>query len=614
MHKTSTLIVATVLVVASFILHRLYGYLPVTIAVMLASTALAGYPVVRKAIGALRYRIVGIEVLVSVATIGAVIIGEYWEAAAVTYLFLFGGYLEAKTLEKTRSSIKALLNLAPETARIVKNGKEEVVDPKSVVQGDRVIVKPGERIAVDGTVEDGLAYVNQSTVTGESLPVERQVGQQVFAGTVVESGYLIVEAEKVGDQTTFARILELVEEAQDAKAKTQKFLERFSQYYTPGIMVLSLALFLFTRDIRLSLTLLVIACPGALVISAPVSIVAGIGNGAKKGILVKGGDVMERLGTVRAIAFDKTGTVTKGEPEVVSLQAFDIDRDELLAIAASGETYAEHPIAKAIVGYGAKRLSQDIRIPEETNPIAGKGVVFVLGGKTYLLGNRALFADHGISLEMYEPAIRAEEELARTVVIVGSAERVLGFFAIADTVRPQAKELLKALKKIGIRHVVMLAGDNERTARAIAGQLGFDSYRASLLPQDKVAALKELQAEYGTVAMVGDGVNDAPALATADLGIAIGGAGSDVAMETADVIVMSSHLSMLTHAVGLSRATVRNMKQNIVFAILVAVILLAGVLVRTVDLSFGMLVHEFSVLLVIINAIRLMGYGKNTKL
>ncbi|PKL29203.1 MAG: copper-translocating P-type ATPase [Spirochaetae bacterium HGW-Spirochaetae-2] len=614
MHKTSTLIMATVLVVASFFLHRLYGYISVTIAVMLASTALAGYPVVRKAIGALRYRIVGIEVLVSVATIGAVIIGEYWEAAAVTYLFLFGGYLEAKTLEKTRSSIKALLNLAPETARIVKNGKEEVVDPKSVVQGDRVIVKPGERIAVDGTVEDGLAYVNQSTVTGESLPVERQAGQQVFAGTVVESGYLIVEAEKVGDQTTFARILELVEEAQDAKAKTQKFLERFSQYYTPGIMVLSLVLFLFTRDIRLSLTLLVIACPGALVISAPVSIVAGIGNGAKKGILVKGGDVMERLGTVRAIAFDKTGTVTKGEPEVVFLQAFDIDRDELLGIAASGETYAEHPIAKAIVGYASERLAQDIRIPEETNPIPGKGVVFVLGGKTYLLGNRALFADHTVSLEIHEPAIRAEEELARTVVIVGSTERVLGFFAIADTVRPQAKELLKALKKIGIRHVVMLTGDNERTARAIAGQLGFDSYRASLLPQDKVSALKELQAEYGTVAMVGDGVNDAPALATADLGIAIGGAGSDVAMETADVIVMSSHLSMLTHAVGLSRATVRNMKQNIVFAILVAVILLAGVLVRTVDLSFGMLVHEFSVLLVIINAIRLMGYGKNTKL
>jgi Cd2+/Zn2+-exporting ATPase len=614
MHKTATLIAATILIVASFLLHRLYGYLPVTIAVMLASTTLAGYPVVRKAIGALRYRIVGIEVLVSVATVGAILIGEYWEAAAVTYLFLFGGYLEARTLEKTRSSIKELLNLAPETARVLKNGREEVVDPKSVTQGDRVIIKPGERIAVDGTVEDGLAYVNQSTVTGESLPVERQVGQQVFAGTVVESGYLIIEAEKVGDQTTFARILELVEEAQDAKAKTQKFLERFSQYYTPGIMVLSLALFLFTRDIRLSLTLLVIACPGALVISAPVSIVAGIGNGAKKGILVKGGDVMERLGTVQAIAFDKTGTVTKGEPEVVSLQAFDIDRDDLLAIAASGETYAEHPIAKAIVGYGAKRLSQNIRIPEETNPIAGKGVVFVLEGKTYLLGNRALFADHGISLELHETAIRIEEKQARTVVIVGDSVRVLGFFAIADMVRPQAKELLKALKRIGIRHVVMLTGDNERTARTIAGQLGFDAYRASLLPQDKVKALKELQDEYGTVAMVGDGVNDAPALATADLGVAIGGAGSDVAMETADVIIMSSHLSMLTHAVGLSRATVRNMKQNIVFAILVAIILLAGVLVRTVDLSFGMLVHEFSVLLVILNAIRLMGYGKKSKL
>jgi len=610
MSRTRALIVATVLVVASFISHRMYGYTTAVVLLMLLSTAIAGYPVVSKAIGALRYRVIGIELLVTVATVGAVIIGEYWEAAAVTYLFMFGGYLEARTLEKTRSSIQSLLSLAPETARVRRDREDHLVDPDQVNRGDVVVVKPGERIPVDGVLLEGSAYVNQATVTGESIPVHKVKGEEVFAGTVVESGYLIAEAERVGEQTTFARILELVEEAQDAKAKTQKFLERFSQYYTPGIMVLSAVVYLITRDIYLSLTLLVIACPGALVISAPVSIVAGIGNGAKRGILIKGGDVMERLGTVKAVAFDKTGTVTEGAPTVVSLKTFDIPETELLRIAASGESYAEHPIGKAIVQYAEKELTGEIELPVDSEPIAGKGIAFTLGDTGYLLGNRALFSTYGVPFDRYEDQVIEEEKRARTVVLVGTRDRILGIIAVADTVREEAKHLVQSLKRQHVKHLVMLTGDNERTARAISEELGFDEFRAELLPEDKVAAIKELQRVYTSVAMVGDGVNDAPALAVADIGIAIGGAGSDVAMETADVVVMSSKLPMLGHALGLSRATVRNMKQNIYFAILVAATLLVGVLLRSVDLSIGMLVHELSVLLVILNAIRLLRYRK----
>lgn len=613
MTKTRSLMLATLLVSTSFLLYRMLGNNLLTVTIMLLSTAFAGYPVFSKALGALRYRVIGIELLVTVATVGAVLIGEFWEASAVTYLFMLGGYLEARTLEKTRSSIQGLLSLAPETARIRVDGVDRKVDPNEVKQGDIVVVKPGERIPVDGLANDGSAYVNQSTVTGESVPVHISEGKAVFAGTVVESGYLVVAAERVGKQTTFARILELVEEAQDAKAKTQKFLERFSRYYTPGIMLLSILVFLLSGDIRLSLTLLVIACPGALVISAPVSIVAGIGNGAKRGILVKGGDIMERLGTVKAVAFDKTGTVTEGEPTVVSITSFGVSEDELLRIAASGETYAEHPIGKAIVRFAKKRLSGGIMVPYASDPIPGKGVSFTLGEGEYLIGNRALFAMYAVSFSDCEDQVIQQEHLARSVVLVGNRRQVLGIIAVADSVREEAADLVGSLKKRGVKKVIMLTGDNERTARAIAQQLGFDAFRAELLPEQKVSAIKELQATYGRVAMVGDGVNDAPALAVADIGIAIGGAGSDVAMETADVVVMSSHLSMLSHAVGLSRATVRNMKQNIYFAILVAASLLIGVLLRSVDLSIGMLVHELSVLLVILNAVRLLRYGKSVE-
>lgn len=608
--KGVIVLISGVLVAISLLLKELVGYETITVAFMLAAACVAGAPVFKKAVGAIRYGIVGIDALVSIAVIGAITIGEYWEAAVVTFLFMLGDYLETRTIEKTRSSIKALLDLAPDMARVKRNGVEKEIAPEEVERGDLVIVKPGEKISVDGIVVEGSAHVNQAAITGESVPVSLGVGDTTFSGTIIESGYLVIRADRVGEDTTFARILQMVEEAQDRKAKTQKFLEKLSRWYTPAIILLSVIVLFVSGNVVLALTLLVIACPGALVISTPVSIVAGIGNGAKRGVLIKSGEVMEKLGTVRVMAFDKTGTLTVGKPGVTRIKAYGMTEDQLLRIAAVGESYSEHPLGKAIVAKATERLGMIHEVPEQTEILAGMGLKFSLNGVNYYIGNRKLLQDYGIHLDAHEDDIASEEAKGRTVVIVATNDGICGIISIADRVREEAEDLIPSLKALGIEKTVMLTGDNRRTARAIAEEIGLDEYYSELLPEDKARILEHLRNRYGRIAMVGDGVNDAPALASADLGIAVGGAGADVAMETADVVLMSPKLDMLTYAVGLSRATVRNMKQNITFALMVAALLLAGVLFQAVNLSFGMLVHEASVLLVIINAVRLLGYGR----
>lgn len=602
--------ISGILAVIAYVFKFSIGYHPITIILMLSVTLLAGWHIFKKALGAIRYRIVGIDALVTIAVTGAVLIGEYWEAAAVTFLFTLGDYLESRTIEKTRSSIRALMDLAPDTARVRRQGEEIMLSPEDVIEGDLVIVKPGEKIAVDGTILEGDAYINQAAITGESIPVNRSLGESVFSSTIVESGYLIIQADRVGEDTTFSRIMHLVEEAQDKKAQSQKFLEKFSRWYTPAIIVLAAAFFLYTRDIRLALTLLVISCPGALVISTPVSIVAGIGNGARHGILIKGGDIIEKLGTVKVVAFDKTGTLTEGKPGVTHVKAFETGEEELLRIAAIGESYSEHPLGKAIIREAEARLRQKFTAPQSAEIITGQGLVFVHEDNEYLIGNRKLFLSQGVALSAYEDYLRSEEEKGQTAVIVGTKQTICGIISIADTIRPDAAALVKALKRQGIDKIVMLTGDNERAAKAVAQATGLDGYYSELLPEDKVSKLQEINARYGRVAMVGDGVNDAPALASADLGIAIGGAGTDVAMETADVVLMSADIKKLSYAVGLSRSTVNNIKQNVGFALMVVAILLVGVIFKSVNMSLGMLVHESSVLIVILNAMRLLGYGK----
>lgn len=580
-------------------------------ALMIMAALIAGYPIALNAFRAVRFKIVGIDALVTLAVAGALIIGEYWEAAAVTFLFMFGAYLEGKTLEKTRSAIKALLDLAPNTAKVIREGTEIEIPAEEVMKGEIVIIRPGEKIPVDGTVVEGSSYVNQAAITGESIPVSRGEDETVFSGTVIESGYIKVKADRVGEDTTFSRILQMVEEAQDKKAKTQKFLEVFSKYYTPGIIVLAALVFMITRDIELALTLLVIACPGALVISTPVSIVAGIGNGAKHGVLMKGGEIIEKLGTVKVLAFDKTGTLTIGKPKVTKIKAFEGEEEELLRVTAIAEGYSEHPLARAILEEANQKLGHDLPSPEDSEIIAGHGLKAKIEERTILVGNRKLMEENSIDIsDEIEDYIRGEEALGQTAVITAEPGKILGVISISDDIREGADRLIKKLKDKGIKRIVMLTGDNRRAASAIAKKLNLDDYYAELLPEGKVQMLKRLQEEYGITAMVGDGVNDAPALASADLGIAMGGAGSDVAMETADVVLMSAELKKLSYAIGLSRATVINMKQNIYFAIAVVITLIAGVLLKMVFLSSGMLIHEVSVLLVIINAIRLLGYGK----
>ncbi len=605
------------IIIALFLYGSDYGfsftsdfYLRIADVFMLAAAFTAGYPIAVNAFQALRFKVLGIDALVTLAVIGAIYIGEYWEAAAVTFLFMLGNYLESRALEKTRSAIKSLLDLAPDTARVVRNGEEILLDPEEVIPGEIVIVKPGEKIPVDGIVAEGNAYVNQAAITGESMPVAREESQGVFSGTIVESGYLKIRAEKVGEDTTFARILEMVEEAQDKKAKTQKFLEKFARWYTPGIVVLSAVIFLFTRDLPLSLTLLVIACPGALVIATPVSIVAGIGNGAQHGVLIKGGETIESIGTVRVIAFDKTGTLTEGKPRVNKITAFNgMDEKEVLHLAASAEMYSEHPLAKAIIEEAGRTVEKELIEPDAAEIITGQGLKAVVAEKTIIIGNKRILAENGLEIpEEIAEYIAIEEAEGQTAVIIADAKQILGVISVADTLREGIVPLIKRLKDSGIKKIVMLTGDNQRAAAAIARKIGLDDYYAELLPEDKVRVLKELQARHGTAAMVGDGVNDAPALASADLGIAIGGAGTDVAMETADMVLMSDEIDKLSYAIGLSRATVHNMKQNIWFAVTVVVVLLIGVLAKVVFLASGMLVHILSVLIVIINAIRLLKY------
>lgn len=603
--------ISGLLILLSFALRYLISDPVWKDALMIMAALIAGYPIALNAFRAIRFKIVGIDALVTLAVAGALIIGEYWEAAAVTFLFMFGAYLEGKTLEKTRSAIKALLDLAPNTAKVIREGTEIEIPAEEVIKGEIVIIRPGEKIPVDGTVVEGSSYVNQAAITGESIPVSRGEDETVFSGTVIESGYIKVRADRVGEDTTFSRILQMVEEAQDKKAKTQKFLEVFSKYYTPGIIVLAVLVFMITRDIELALTLLVIACPGALVISTPVSIVAGIGNGAKHGVLMKGGEIIEKLGTVKVLAFDKTGTLTIGKPKVTKIKAFEWEEEELLRVTAIAEGYSEHPLAKAVLEEASKRLNDDLSAPGDSEIIAGHGLKAKIEGRTILVGNRKLMEENDIDIpDEIEDYIRGEEALGQTAVITADRDKILGVISIADDIREGADRLIKKLKDKGIKRIVMLTGDNKRAASAIAKKLNLDDYYAELLPEGKVQMLKKLQEEYGITAMVGDGVNDAPALASADLGIAMGGAGSDVAMEAADVVLMSAELKKLSYAIGLSRATVINMKQNIYFAIAVVITLIAGVLLKLVFLSSGMLIHEISVLLVIINAIRLLGYGK----
>lgn len=553
--------ISGVLLILAFMIN-FTTYFALRQAILILATVIAGTPIFIKAFQALRMKAFSIELLVTIAVVGALFIGEYVESSVVTFLFLFGDYLEIRTLQKTRSSIKELIDMAPQEATVIREENSIIVPVEEVVEGDRIIIRSGGKVPVDGRIVSGQAALNEAPVTGESTPVMKEQGGKVFSRTVVDNGYLELIAEKVRDDTTFAKIIELVEEAQESKSQIEKFLNKFANVYTPGVIVLSILVYLVTQNLHLATTFLVVACPGALVIGAPVSNVAGIGNGAKNGVLVKGGEVMDNFSKVDTLVFDKTGTLTKGKPEVTDIKTFnDWDEDTLLRLVAQAETISEHHLGQTLFKEAqARNISLDEE-PEDGEIIKGNGIRTKVIGRNLVIGNRKLMkiSDIKISQTKQDYAI-AREKAGHTAIFAAVDGEVVGIFSIADQIRVDASRALAEMMKNGIKKIVMLTGDNNHTAELVGRQLGIDEVYAELLPEDKVEYVKTLKATDHVVAMAGDGINDAPAIATADIGLAMGKGGTDISMETADVVLMADKLMQFSHAYSLSKATIRNMK------------------------------------------------------
>lgn len=578
---------------------------------LILATILSGIPIAIKAFQSIRMKVFSIELLVIIAVIGALFIQEYIESAVVTFLFLFGDYLEARTLAKTRSSLKQLVDMAPQEAIVVRNGNRITVPVEDVVKGERVIIQSGGKIPVDGLILSGNASLIEAAVTGEAVPVMKHVDDKVFSGTIVDHGFIEIIAEKVGDDTTFAKIIELVEEAQESKSKTEKFLNKFSQYYTPATVILAIIVLALTRDIHLAITFLVIACPGALVIGAPVSNVAGIGNGAENGVLIKGGEVMDKFSKVDTIVFDKTGTLTKGKPEVTDIHMFqDFAENEMLRLVAQAEAISEHHLGQTIVKEAKARNLLVMSEVESGEVIKGKGIRAKVAGLELVIGNRKLMSLDNICLpDEVSRYAELSEKTGNTAVFAAVDGEIAGVISIADQIREDAPRALAEMRRNGIKKMIMLTGDNQHTAALVANQLGLDEFHAELLPEAKVEFIKRLKEQGHIVAMAGDGINDAPAIATADIGLAMGEGGTDISMETADIVLMADKLMQFSHAYSLSKATIRNMKENTLFAVITVLILLIGVLMGSVHLASGMFIHEASVLLVILNAMRLIRFN-----
>jgi len=565
-------------------------------------------PIAIQAYQALKVKVVSIEVLVTIAVTGAFFLKNFEESAIVTFLFLFGAFLEQRTLNKTRSAIKELTEMAPESAlKQMTNGEFAEVEVDEVDAGDILLVKTGAKIPVDGTVLSGEGSVNEASITGESLPVSKEKGSSVFAGTILDNGTLQIVANRVGEDTTFGKIIELIEEAQDSKSPAERFIDRFAKYYTPAVLVLGIMAWLFSRDLELAITILVLGCPGALVIGVPVSNVAGIGNGARHGILLKGSEVIGDFSRVDTMVFDKTGTLTAGNPSVAEKEYYGDNIEEALAYLASIERESDHPLAKAVL----EEIGEVTFLPvENTEVVKGSGIAASVNGHRVAVGNVALMEREGVQLSDRVKAVIARFEKNGNTLVLASVDGALQIvMGVRDQIRPGVKETLRKLKRLGVKNLVMLSGDNQGTVDAVSRELGLTEAHGHMLPEDKANYIKKLIEEEGRiVAFVGDGVNDSPSLALAQIGIAMGG-GTDVAIETSDVVLTNSDFNRLPHALGLTKATARNMKQNISIAVGVVLFLLAGLLFSEwMNMSIGMLVHEASILVVILNGMRLLRY------
>ncbi len=605
--KNHITIVSAILIIIAYVSKLGFENEQIAIWALVIASILGVSPIAIQAYQALKVKVVSIDVLVTIAVIGAFIVRNYEESAIVTFLFLFGAYLEQRTLNKTRSAIKELTQMAPESAlKQVENGEFEEVEIDEVDVGDILLVKTGAKIPVDGTVLTGEGHINEASITGEAVPVSKKKDSGVYAGTILENGTIHITADRVGEDTTFGKIIELIEEAQDSKSEAERFIDRFSKYYTPAVLVLSFIVWLISRDIELAITILVLGCPGALVIGVPVSNVAGIGNGARHGVLLKGSEVINDFSRLDTMVFDKTGTLTIGNPKVADKEIYADNVEDVLAYLSSVEKESDHPLAKAVVEYIGDIKSYKV---EKTEVVKGGGIVAHIEGHRVAVGNVALMEQENVTLsEKARGDITRFEKNGNSLVLTSVDGELKALMGIRDQIRSGVKEDLQKLKKLGVNNLVVLSGDNQGTVDLVAHELGLTEAHGHMLPEDKSAYIKTLQEKGQIVAFVGDGVNDSPSLALAQIGIAMG-SGTDVAIETSDVVLMNSDFSRLPHALGLTKATANNMIQNIIIAVGVVLVLLASVFFSEwMNMSIGMLVHEASILVVILNGMRLIRY------
>jgi Cd2+/Zn2+-exporting ATPase len=613
-----TLVVVSGAALAAGIVMQWLGLpAPLSIASFVIAAVTGGVFPARRAVRSVRNVDLDINVLMLIAVAGAMLLGEWAEAGTVVFLFAIAQWLESRSMERAREAIRALMDLTPDQARIRHHDHEELVPVDRIALGDVMLIRPGEKIPLDGKIVVGRSDVNQAPITGESLPVDKGPGDEVFAGTINGHGAIDVAVTRRRRDTTLARIIHLVEVAQAQRAPSQQFIDRFARYYTPAVILLAVVISLMPLItggdadtwVYRALVLLVVSCPCALVISTPVSVVSALAGAARRGVLVKGGVHLERLAAIRVIAFDKTGTLTRASLRVTTIQPVgSLTDSQVLAAAAAVETRSEHPVAAAIVS-AARERGIPIAPAEDVQALPGLGAQGRVDGTEILCGNVRLFRERGVTDDTMPARTDAIITAGASPVIVAVAGRIVGFIGVADQEREVAADTIDLLHRQGVAPIVMLTGDQESAAQAVASRLGVDEVRAGLLPQEKVAAVQELRRRYGAIAMVGDGVNDAPALAAADVGIAMGAIGSDAALETADVALMTDELPKIAYALRLSRATVRNIRVNVTLSLILKGAFLALAVGGMATLWMAVIADTGTSLLVVANAMRLLRHA-----
>ncbi|MBP1970524.1 Cd2+/Zn2+-exporting ATPase [Virgibacillus natechei] len=614
--ENSTAMISLVFIVIGFIFLVQYGEnSPLTIGTFGLSIIIGGYDLFKIGLKNLTKLEFDMKTLMTVAIIGAAIIGEWAEGAVVVFLFAVSEALEGYSMDKARQSIKSLMDIAPNKATIRRGNETMEIDVEDVQIDDIMLIKPGQKLAMDGEVINGQSSINQASITGESIPAHKVIGDEVFAGTLNEEGALEVRVTKLAKDTTIAKIIHLVEEAQAERAPSQAFVDKFARYYTPAIMVVALLVaiippLLFGADwypwVYSGLAVLVVGCPCALVISTPVAIVTAIGNAARKGVLIKGGIHLEETGKLKVVAFDKTGTLTEGKPEVTDIvNVSEMSNKELLSVATAIESFSQHPLASAITRK-AEASHANMYTAEYFQSITGKGARASINNTVYFIGKPNLFEEMvSIPTDLNQEIIELQTQ-GKTVMLLGTEQEIKGLIAVADQVRKSSLSVIQKLHKLGIEKTVMLTGDNVATGKAIGKQLGISETKAELLPQDKLDSIKKLNEQNGNVAMIGDGINDAPALATSTVGIAMGGAGTDTALETADIALMADDLANLPYTIALSRKTLAIIKQNVTFSIVIKAAALLLVIPGWLTLWLAIFADIGATLIVILNSLRLM--------